>query len=321
MRALSGDRLIKIKGLTKCALVIGLAVMSLPFWSSDLTASEGHADPLVVVYPEVRQPFLKVYETIARGAAKGYGAEAKEIKLGKKQDAQTIARQVNGSAVIALGGRAVSEMAGLELDKTLVVGAVSREIDQVFGLSMIPDAFVVADKLRNLAPSTRRVFVVVKPGKNIAQLATAQLALNQMGIQLMIEEAEGVREAANRYRALTDTLVAGDAVWVMPGDRFVNNALLAILLQAAWKSDFVVFSSNPTHVKRGALFSVYPDNFEMGVRLGEIARDVANGVSLEAKMEPLRSLFVTVNERTSNHLGIIITDDMKEHIDLILPAR
>jgi hypothetical protein len=38
-------------------------------------------------------------------------------------------------------------------------------------------------------------------------------------------------------------------------------------------------------------------------------------------MQPLNDVFVTLNERTSNHLGINLTDDMLRHIDLVLPAR
>jgi len=59
----------------------------------------------------------------------------------------------------------------------------------------------------------------------------------------------------------------------------------------------------------------------MGVRLGEIALGRAQGNEQPAAMEPLTNVFVTVNERTSNHLGITLTDDKMDYIDLVLPAR
>ena len=276
---------------------------------------------LTVVYPQIRQPFLKVYETIARGATKGFSGKASELVLAKDQSRDQLQNQLADKMVIVLGSRGVSQLRGIGLQRPLVVGAVSEQLSGVYGLSMIPDAGVVASKLQVLAPTTLRVFVVARADKNIADLAAAQIAFNQIDVQLFIKEATDIRDAANIYRKLTAELKVGDAVWILPGDRFVNNPLLSILLQAAWRSDFVVFSSNPTHVNRGALFSVYPDNYQMGVRLGEIARQVAEGSQAPVQMEPLRSVFVTVNERTSNHLGITITDDMKEHVDLILPAR
>jgi hypothetical protein len=39
---------------------------------------------LVVVYPEVRQPFLKVYQTIAKGAAEVYDEVQQHSALAKK---------------------------------------------------------------------------------------------------------------------------------------------------------------------------------------------------------------------------------------------
>ena len=59
----------------------------------------------------------------------------------------------------------------------------------------------------------------------------------------------------------------------------------------------------------------------MGLSLGRLAQDIAQGNSPQRQMQALEDIFVTFNERTSNHLGINLTDDMRTHIDLILPAR
>jgi putative ABC transport system substrate-binding protein len=276
---------------------------------------------LAVVFPQVRQPFQKVYQTIAKGAAEGFAGPTSEIILDADKPATDLESRIADHMVVALGGRGITELQPMTLAHPLVVGAVSRRIPHVYGMSMVPEESLIVTKLRVLAPEVRRVFVIVRSHDNIIDLKSAQLAFNQLGIQLHIHEAEDLRAAAGIYRKVIRSLGSGDAVWIPSGDRFVGNALLSILLQASWKSEFVVFSSNPTHVKRGALFSVYPDNFQMGVRLGELARKIAEGEQQQAGMEPLQSVFVTLNERTSNHLGILLTDDMKEHIDLVLPAR
>lgn len=299
-----------------------LAVLSQPLLAAEPTPrGKESTQALTVVYPQIRQPFLKVYETIARGAAKGFAGRTNELVVAKNQSGQQLKKQLTNKLIIALGSRGVTQALSLGFEQPLIVGAVSGQLPEVYGLSMIPDVHVVANKLEVLAPTTARVFVVAHAEKNIADLEAAQIAFNKVGVQLLINKAKDIRDAANIYRKLTAKLKAGDAVWILPGDRFVNNSLLSILLQAAWRDDFVVFSSNPSHVNRGALFSVYPDNFQMGVRLGEIARQLAEGSQAPVQMEPLRNVFVSINQRTSNHLGITITDDMKEHVDLILPAR
>ncbi len=299
-----------------------LAVLSQPLFAAEPTPrGKESTQALTVMYPQIRQPFLKVYETIARGAAKGFAGRTNELVLAKNQSGEQLKKQLTNKLIIALGGRGVTQALSLGFEQPLIVGAVSGQLPEVYGLSMIPDVHVVANKLEVLAPTTARVFVVAHAEKNIADLEAAQIAFNKVGVQLLINKAKDIRDAANIYRKLTAKLKAGDAVWILPGDRFVNNSLLSILLQAAWRDDFVVFSSNPSHVNRGALFSVYPDNFQMGVRLGEIARQLAEGSQAPVQMEPLRNVSVSINQRTSNHLGITITDDMKEHVDLILPAR
>ena len=299
-----------------------LAVLSQPLFAAEPTPrGKESTQALTVMYPQIRQPFLKVYETIARGAAKGFAGRTNELVLAKNQSGEQLKKQLTNKLIIALGGRGVTQALSLGFEQPLIVGAVSGQLPEVYGLSMIPDVHVVANKLEVLAPTTARVFVVAHAEKNIADLEAAQIAFNKVGVQLLINKAKDIRDAANIYRKLTAKLKAGDAVWILPGDRFVNNSLLSILLQAAWRDDFVVFSSNPSHVNRGALFSVYPDNFQMGVRLGEIARQLAEGSQAPVQMEPLRNVSVSINQRTSNHLGITISDDMKEHVDLILPAR
>lgn len=302
--------------------MVAMTVMLQPVCSAEAAAeTSSPGAQLAVVFPQVRQPFQKVYQTIAKGAAEGFAGPTSEIILDADKPATDLESRIADHMVVALGGRGITELQPMTLAHPLVVGAVSRRIPHVYGMSMVPEESLIVTKLHVLAPEVRRVFVIVRSHDNIIDLKSAQLAFNQLGIQLHIHEAEDLRAAAGIYRKVIRSLGSGDAVWIPSGDRFVGNALLSILLQASWKSEFVVFSSNPTHVKRGALFSVYPDNFQMGVRLGELARKIAEGEQQQAGMEPLQSVFVTLNERTSNHLGILLTDDMKEHIDLVLPAR
>jgi putative ABC transport system substrate-binding protein len=182
-------------------------------------------------------------------------------------------------------------------------------------------------KLSFLVPAVKKIHVIAKPGTTVVDFDLAEGTLLHRGFALVIHQAEDIRSAAGVYRNLMKNLDEDDAVWILPNGSFVNNAMLSILLQESWEKHFVVFSSNPVHVRRGALFSVYPNNYKMGLSLGRLAQTVAGDLSAaegeEAArtMQPLNDVFVTLNERTSNHLGINLTDDMRAHIDLVLPAR
>lgn len=93
-----------------------------------------------------------------------------------------------------------------------------------------------------------------------------------------------------------------------------------MLLDVAWKKNLVVFSSNPLHVKHGALFAVYPDNRKMGASLGNLANRILTS-DVDQKMSPLQDVLLAVNERTGNHLGLSLSSKVRDEVNLLLPAR
>jgi len=277
---------------------------------------------LVIIYPEVREPFARIFEEVVRGAEEGYQQEVRRVSMADNQSPVDFVHVLDQSSpVLVLGNRLARQVTEHNADRRLIVGAVNSEYNNVFGITLVPDAAVVAAKLPLLVPDVRTVHIVTNPDNNLLDFDHVTTVLQQQGIELSIHRAEDVRVAAGVYRDLMPTLSEQDAVWILPKGSFVNNAVLAILLHESWEKHFVVFSSNPIHVKRGALFSIYPNNYKMGLSLGRMAWDIAQGNSPQRQMQALEDVFITVNERTSNHLGINLSDDIRSHIDLILPAR
>ena len=277
---------------------------------------------LVIIYPEVREPFARIFEEVVRGAEEGYQQEVRRVSMADNQSPVDFVHVLDQSSpVLVLGNRLARQVTEHNADRRLIVGAVNSEYNNVFGITLVPDAAVVAAKLPLLVPDVRTVHIVTNPDNNLLDFDHVTTVLQQQGIELSIHRAEDIRVAAGVYRDLMPTLSEQDAVWILPKGSFVNNAVLAILLHESWEKYFVVFSSNPIHVKRGALFSIYPNNYKMGLSLGRMAWDIAQGNSPQRQMQALDDVFVTVNERTSNHLGINLSDDIRSHIDLILPAR
>ena len=107
------------------------------------------------------------------------------------------------------------------------------------------------------------------------------------------------------YQAiLEDAQAETDAIW-LPLDKVTSNetVILPMLLREAWDRRLVLFSSKPSHVKRGTLFSIYPNNQQSGERLAEMVRELYLGRSAPG-VEPSRSQNVGVNLRTAVHLGL-----------------
>jgi len=208
----------------------------------------------------------------------------------------------------------------LSHEAPVLLGASSQIAENIAGISMIPDAAVVLKHLLNLSPDVQKVYVVRRTGRLDATLNKAKAYLAERNIELDVRECDSLREGAAAYRNVLGDAADGDAVWILPGSTLIDNAVLSMMLGTAWQKDLILFSSNPLHVKRGLLFAVYPDNYGMGKSLAGLA----NKTLIEGEqmgMTPLTDVLIAVNERTSRHVGIELTNDMKNDIDLLLPAR
>ena len=283
-------------------------------------SSESVSAELMVVYPEVKAPFSKVFEDISEGAKERFVGNTTLLPLGEKGDVGSAMDVQKPDVVLALGKRSLLTVNAAKRPAPLVLGAV-REVDYQYpGILMIPDPEVILERLLLLAPDVKRVHVVQKGEGEDIQLRGAKEYLASRGVELDIRHSNDLREAASIYADMLEKANASDAVWILQDGSYVNSAIFSLLLDAAWNKNLVVFSSNPLHVKHGALFAVYPDNKKMGASLGEIANQVLQKRA-EPSMKPLRDVLLAVNERTGNHLGISLSNDIRGKVDLILPAR
>jgi len=80
--------------------------------------------------------------------------------------------------------------------------------------------------------------------------------------------------------------------------------VLPMVLQESWNRNLAMFSSNFSHVKRGVLFSLYPNNVGLGRHLAGSALGFLNSGDYPARgMIPLREVLMAVNLRSAKHLG------------------
>jgi ABC-type uncharacterized transport system substrate-binding protein len=283
-------------------------------------SARGQGAELLVMYPEVRAPFSKIFYDISTGAEEGFVGDASSVAIKEGEEVGSLLTRKKPDVVLALGKRSLSSLKASDNNVLVILGAVSGGQYEYPGISMVPDPVVILDKLILLSPSVKQVHVVKKSRGIDVQLEGASEYLTEHGKKLIVHESEDIREAANIYAKLIEGASAGDSIWILQDGSYVNSAIFSLLLDAAWSKNLVVFSSNPLHVKRGALFAVYPNNRDMGESLGKLANQV---LSNEAKpgLQPLRDVLVAVNERTGNHLGLALTTEVKNNIDLLLPAR
>jgi putative ABC transport system substrate-binding protein len=264
------------------------------------------SESLAVLYPETVEPYRSVYEEILQGIESQ--AKVTRYPLPEKFDQAVLVRNLDSKkpvAVVALGQRGVRAANDLNTALPVIAGAVFNlpAESRAFGIGLSPDPEKLFARLRALAPQVQRVVVVYSTGQNGELIERARMAAERLAIGFKATAVADLRDAALAYRTVLADCDEKTAIWLLPDRLALDEELLVpLVLERAWTTKAVVFSSSLGHVTRGALFALYPDNAGLGRRLA--------GMALEServhgrKLMPLQDVRLAINTRTAAHLGL-----------------
>lgn len=282
---------------------------------------------IAVLYPDIGEPYRSVFSRIIEGIEDKAKVRVASYAVGASRNPQDLAaelRRQNIRVVIALGRNGLKAAANLDRDIGVVVGGVlsvpESETRGMSVFSLAPDPSLLFERLRVLTPSIRRVFVVYDPRQNTWLIRLAREAARNQGLELVAQEATDLKTAMHLYQEnLASADPKRDALW-LPQDSVTvdESSVLPLVLQEAWNRSLVVFSSSVAHVKRGALFSLYPDNVGLGRNLADSALGRAAGSPARA-IAPLKEVLMAVNVRTASHLGLGIGQRQQQAFDMVFP--
>lgn len=284
---------------------------------------------IAVLYPDIGEPYRSVFAKIIQGIEEQAGGPVASIAVGTSQDMQALAnelRRKDARVVIALGRNGLKAAANLERGLGVVVGGVvavpEAEIRNFTVSSLTPDPALLFARLKGFIPAAKRVFVVYDPSQNAWLMRLARLAAGARGIELVAYEAADLKSALQHYQTILAGMEPGrDALWLPLDSTTVHEAaVLPLVLQEAWGRNLAVFSSNLAHVKRGALFSLYPNNLAVGRDLADYALGYLGSAPPPPGMVPSKAVRLAVNVRTAAHLGID-TIGKTASFDLVFPEQ
>lgn len=285
--------------------------------------------PVAVVYPEVGKPYQDVIDNIIQGIRQQTGSslELFALKEGIKSDnLNSWLAQQKIKIVIALGKQGLEATERLPDGVRRILGALLSPPPQngtkyAGGISLVPDSEIVIARIRELSPKTRRVIVVYDPETNEWLIEQAKPAASKYELELLALPARDLREAAATYAQLQQKgLGKTDLIWLLNDPNTVDqNTILPLLLKASWDDGFGVISNNPSHVKRGVLFSLYPNYVRMGISLGKLAEQAADRGNSLGPVSPLKDVSIAVNLRTAEHLNLVFSQREKDAFDLVFP--
>lgn len=289
-----------------------------------------HAEPIVqhltVVVPQVRPPFDKVFAEVVDGIRAKTDAEVTTISINDKitgsEMEQLLDKQPTADAIIGLGNQAKVLLEPLQNKYPIVYGATfltpGKDAQNTEGISLTPSPRATFQWLHKIAPEIEYVHVVFDPQHNGWLIDYASKVAADFELTLIPHPVADARASASQFREILNTSNPADhAIWLMQRDPTLDEkAMVPDILSQAWSNNFVVFSSNPAHVPRGALFALYPNNKEMGTSLASLAEDKTN-----SGITPLEDLQIAVNVRTASHVGINFTRQEEKQFNLIFPNR
>ena len=282
---------------------------------SVLLINPAAAATLAVVYPDLPPPYQQIFDQIIEGIETRHQGELIKYPIDKPVDPATLLDKMNSDGVnrvITLGRRGYAYNNELKGKYPYVTGALPIKPNSVSGgVSLIADPANLFEQLKTLSPSTRQIYVVYTQ-KSEWLIEKAEQAAKEHELKLIASEVTNLSEAVEHYqRILKQADSQTDAIW-LPLDAVTanENVILPLLLRESWDRNIVVFSSKPGHVRRGFLFTLFPDNIQDGARLAEMVEMMAENEQAP-KVELSRTRKVGVNLRTASHLGLEYSKQMK----------
>jgi len=321
----------------KCLVVVFIAFI---LFGKNAIADGGK---VAIFFPKAQEPYKSIYQEIidgSRNAAKAHEGkvEIEQFVLDKNSSSIKIAQELEQKKIkkVIVLGRAGWKLAkklsklesDLPSDKTnklktkkfnVVSGALPITPNGISGISLITDPQYLFKYLGQVAPEVKNIHVAYSY-KSEWLIKLAAKAAKEQGLTLNSKKIKNTKEAINFYQALFKSGASKqDALW-LPLDKISSHdkITLPLILEKAWAKEIVVFSSKPSHAKRGALFSTYPDNFSLGKHLFTMVHHLDKQPN-EKQFATLRSTLLAVNLRTAAHLGLKYSAKQQQQFKLTFP--
>jgi putative tryptophan/tyrosine transport system substrate-binding protein len=286
-----------------------------------------------VVYPDIDEPYRSVFTKIIEGIEDHAKSRVSAYAVGPNLTGQSLRAELKKNdvrTVIALGRNGLKSALELDAAINVVAGGVISVPDAdprlQAVLSLAPDPGLLFERLRSLQPSVRRVTVVYDAQQNAWLIQLARDAAKAQGLELIAQEAPDLKTAVKLYQeALAKADAKRDAIWLPQDATTVDEStVLPLVLQESWNRSITVFSSNVSHVRRGALFALYPNNLELGKSLAASAIAAAGAPAASSaaarRVKALKDVQAAINTRTAGHLGIAVGADRQQSFNLFFPG-
>lgn len=169
-------------------------------------------------------------------------------------------------------------------------------------VSMLPDAFFLLGKIRDIIPRLDRLGALVSPGAYKDYLKYLTAAGKITGSKLQARE---VSDAAGLVEAMRGFAGNVDALWVAPDPAFIAPDRFKLISEFCLANKIALFAPVSVLARAGALAAIAPSDAEAGKAAGEAARDLEAGKAVD-KLIQLDRCEVLINGAVAKALGYTV---------------
>jgi len=289
---------------------------------------KSHKVAIAVLYPTVSKEYSGMFDELITGIKSVPGYKIHTLRITRDTQAANIqqwSKNLNISGYIALGQTTYKLVDTLNSSLTrplpIIAGGMVATPPGISGISLSGDPEAFFRKIQLLNPDITRIFFVYSTKNNGWLIPRARKISKQYGIEFVPLQVNSIKQATLQYNIVLQSVrPRTDAIWIPLDNVAPLNILLPEILKVSWNKHITIFSNNLLHVRRGALFALYPNHFKQGRRLVALLHRHLQKKPVKPELYPSVDLNTAVNIRTANHLDMRYTREMIKSFDQRYPA-
>ena len=280
---------------------------------------------ILVIYPKIREPYRQIFLNIIEGIETNAKDNVYPLEIEQDITKNVFLDALKGqefNGVVSLGARSLGVLNWVPQNTPIVIGGVivTPESARYPGITLIPEPATILTNVKSLLPKTKKIYVTYHPKTSKWLLEYAEIAAQELKLELIAKPAEDVRQLALVYREYLKTMdPEEDVLWIALDGASPDRPILQNILEESWRRNLKIISGNLSDVKRGALFAFYPENRAMGVQLVDLLKSIQRKEPNLIALKPVNTLQIAVNLRAADHVHLTFDKKAREKFGLMYP--
>jgi hypothetical protein len=259
--------------------------------------------PAVVI---VTSSAVEAFAEAVRGVRQGLGSAVKVAIVDLAPEPMAALETKDVQLMVTVGNNALDRAARLHTAPILATMLLRADLSISSGRpasgAVVLDVPLsdILTRMASVLPGKTRAAVIRNSAANNASPSSLVAQAKTVGMTLLVAECPRPEKLLETFLSLKGQV---DFVICPPDGTLFNSTTVRPLILASLENRLPVVGFSESFARTGAVASVYPDYYEVGVQAGEAARRFLEGSSLPANEGP-RKVKVAINPRVARLMGI-----------------